>query len=972
MRKLIRTTVALVVAIAASTVIVMAPAPPAHALVGCAPEFDVQQSAPGVEEYRFRRCGVPDFDQLRTILVNGGQMYCAPTSAADWMVYLAERGAFSVMPGPGHAENYGRITTLISDMGNAMGTHPSGGTLRDHAVDGLIDWFDRSYGGRGGDYFAVRSDFGGIESADLGDIVIARPTGRALAAAAANGSLVMPVVGWYQHNGRYYERTGGHVVTLASARPAQHPEGDPGDYLLGFGDPGSDEGDPDRQSAWTTDPHLSGAVPGPIPTGEVRERMDKLFGDAYSSGWLEGMISITPKFGLFPDPEGRMTLRRAVDIDDLGDRVIGPLDGRVLDIALGWDGVSATALLEDGRLVAIRNLDARSTEISTEIPNATSIALDEHGRTAAIDADGRITLLDRHHNPVTSVLVPGATGLGFSQRLRAFVTFDAAHQELVVVEAIPGNPVRTRRLAIKPEGPPIAPDAALTVNPSTGIIGLLEPDTSRLTRAIVSERRFTTVDSITLGDGAPLHGLVADATGAWYATRDGRIVAFDVDGTELVDNPFAGQLSAPTFELFQPMSIGTAPEGPDVLPHDAPQVGDQLTLTQAASTEPIGVAHHVALVLADAAGTPLAGRPIGYAVTGTNAHAGTSTTDASGGADISWTSDTPGGDQLTAWEDINGNGSHDIDEAAASTEMSWAEDATIQTRTSLASSANPSRPGRRVTFTATVSAPGSSGTPRGTVDFTNDGTSLGPPVPVDPDGTATLTTRSLTTGRHQIEATFTPADASTLHPSTGHLDQLVGTFDSTGNLIRNPGADQGAGSASGGGVPVPEWSVDSGGFTAVEYGAVDPATGLPFPTASQGPADGQQNFFAGGPNNASAVAVQIIPLPSGILASVDAGAATYRFSAWLGGYEDQNDLCEPVLLFTTNADGTGVLVGRDFLIGGQAADRNNETRFLPYETLGAVPPGARSAHVVLQMSRTHGFYNDGYCDSLALTISTPR
>ena len=158
------------------------------------------------------------------------------------------------------------------------------------------------------------------------------------------------------------------------------------------------------------------------------------------------------------------------------------------------------------------------------------------------------------------------------------------------------------------------------------------------------------------------------------------------------------------------------------------------------------------------------------------------------------------------------------------------------------------------------------------------------------------------------------------------------------NLIRNAGADDGPGSPTGDVVPVPAWHGRHRWFTAVQYGAVDP-TGLPFPMAASGPPDGGVNFFAGGPANAGALAVQIISLPTKLLASIDAGTATYRFAAWLGGFEDQNDLCEPVVLFT---DAAGAPLDRGFLIGGQAADRNNETKLLPYR------PGARYRPVPAQ------------------------
>jgi hypothetical protein len=326
---------------------------------------------------------------------------------------------------------------------------------------------------------------------------------------------------------------------------------------------------------------------------------------------------------------------------------------------------------------------------------------------------------------------------------------------------------------LKPDGPPIAPTATLSENPSTGIIGLLEPGTNTLTRTIVTEGRFVTSDSITLGDGAPLDGLVADATGAWYSTHNGEIVAFDIDGTELPDNPFAGQASAPGFEVFQPMNIGTPPDVPNVLPQDAPRVGDQLALSQASATETVGDAHPVTVTLTDETGTPLAGRRVAYRTTGANPDAGDVITDGNGQATISWVGSTVGTDDLTAWEDIDGDGAHGGREVAASLQVTWTERTTIATTATLTSSQNPSRAGRPVTFTVTVAAAEGTDVPAGTVQFSDAGVDLGPPVALDGTGRATLTTSTLRAGTHRIDATYTPAPSTRHLASSARLDQTV-------------------------------------------------------------------------------------------------------------------------------------------------------------------------------------------------------
>jgi Bacterial Ig-like domain (group 3) len=100
---------------------------------------------------------------------------------------------------------------------------------------------------------------------------------------------------------------------------------------------------------------------------------------------------------------------------------------------------------------------------------------------------------------------------------------------------------------------------------------------------------------------------------------------------------------------------------------------------------------------------------------------------------------------------------------------------TTPTLTALTSSANPSAPGQSVTFTATVTA--TSGTPTGSVTFTDGSTTLASNVAVNASGVATFTTTSLATASHSITASFT--GTGTYTNSSGSLTQSVQTSSST-------------------------------------------------------------------------------------------------------------------------------------------------------------------------------------------------
>ena len=103
------------------------------------------------------------------------------------------------------------------------------------------------------------------------------------------------------------------------------------------------------------------------------------------------------------------------------------------------------------------------------------------------------------------------------------------------------------------------------------------------------------------------------------------------------------------------------------------------------------------------------------------------------------------------------------------------------TTTTLASSLNPSLFGQEVTFTAQVSS--ASGTPTGTVIFSDGSTQLGSATLVN--GSASLSTSLLTAGLHAITAAYQVSlkfDASTSSP----FSQVVNMAATTTSLVSSP------------------------------------------------------------------------------------------------------------------------------------------------------------------------------------------
>ncbi|MGW1075978.1 hypothetical protein [Streptomyces sp. NPDC002537] len=188
------------------------------------------------------------------------------------------------------------------------------------------------------------------------------------------------------------------------------------------------------------------------------------------------------------------------------------------------------------------------------------------------------------------------------------------------------------------------------------------------------------------------------------------------------------------------------------------------------------------------------------------------------------------------------------------------------------------------------------------------------------------------------------------------------------NFIVNGDAEAGGpgstdGSATG---TVPGWENTGHPMPAVvQYGAVD-TLGLPFPTAtSPGPDPRGANFFAGGPGTLISAMQQTIYL-DGQQDLIRTGA-TYDFTAWVGGYADQNDYAAITLGFRGTQNGQVMWENR-LLPLVLAEDRDNTTGLRRRSVSGPVPSWTSYAVVGVQFIRQDGVYDDAYVDEVALDI----
>ena len=197
-------------------------------------------------------------------------------------------------------------------------------------------------------------------------------------------------------------------------------------------------------------------------------------------------------------------------------------------------------------------------------------------------------------------------------------------------------------------------------------------------------------------------------------------------------------------------------------------------------------------------------------------------------------------------------------------------------------------------------------------------------------------------------------DIAVANEAASHVSVLIA------DLIRNPAAEADAGSDDGlDDVDLSNWS-ETGGSTAVLYGAPG------FPTVAQRTAlGGGSNFFAGGTVGTS-TATQNVNMAAGSFDEIDAGEVDANLSAYLGGFADQTDHASVTAFFL---DAGGATLG-SFRIGPvTAAQRGNVTGLLFRSKTEDVPVGTRKIRVRQTFRAFTGGYNDGYSDNLTLALS---
>jgi hypothetical protein len=236
---------------------------------------------------------------------------------------------------------------------------------------------------------------------------------------------------------------------------------------------------------------------------------------------------------------------------------------------------------------------------------------------------------------------------------------------------------------------------------------------------------------------------------------------------------------------------------------------------------------------------------------------------------------------------------------------------------------------------------------------TNSGTRSHPSGWLDPASVMLLLVLLAAPGRASAE----PAAAD------GLMAARTAAVALGGNLLANPGAEDGAREESGLDVvaDIPGW-VRAGDVTVVAY-AAKPGR---WPTADDpGPVDRGLACFTGGPQVQVDSLGQVVDLTS-IGGITDAGAAKFDLAAYLGGSSSSEDNVAVRVRFL---DAAGALLDTAAIGPVSADERGGQTALLLRTASGAVPPATRAVAVTMVFVGTSGQNCWALADSVGLSLS---
>jgi hypothetical protein len=402
----------------------------APARANCTPTRQIS----GSHTWQYVNCSVVDLDQLRAPgpggaggLPNNGDMYCVPTSAMDWMVYLAKWGYIPTIPNfpipiPPNKDwtdsaNFNEMSRYLHLMGNFMGTTPTGGTGGSGLVNGVDTWLLLN---------AIKgktTPLPGIVKV-FQQVTNYNPDPNAMGEDAASGALVMVNIGFYDSDGN---RTGGHEVVLQQGSNNDHSS-----VVIHVMDPNDPKIEDHVQSPytpeqWTLFPRAGGGWS--ITTGPP--------GVSYGTPRYDGYSAIEPEYVFSSDAPAMIVDRPFV----FGESTVHPRQasrfklqgtGPVLDFAIAPEGFEEPYIARgSSQIRQVDALDGTVSPLADGPAGAAHLAFGGPTQTLFVSGASQLVGLDRTGHQIASAkLAHTLDALAFDDHGGRLVGISAAQRRL--------------------------------------------------------------------------------------------------------------------------------------------------------------------------------------------------------------------------------------------------------------------------------------------------------------------------------------------------------------------------------------------------------------------------------------------------------------------------------------------------------------------------------------------------------------
>ncbi len=387
------------------------------------------------------RAGVPDFDQRRDGLPQGGgSVHCVPTSAINWMGYAANNGFPFAMAVSGPRDwqdnaSHQHVTGRVNLMGTLMSTSLPDGTNGLNGINGLRSYLTLFSFGQ----FTASRWYGAVSTFDI------------YLQMASNG-LVNVCFGYFEpmmgSGDIYYSRNGGHCT---SARGIEN-FCDPSNTRLLLRDPATADGNDLVQSTFTTNvtrvsPQQFFTNPALTETA-TRLRMHDYGVNSTTRRYIDSIYVIRSTFSLWAPPSPTNTniiISKAVVLpqDPQPQQVNIPLvtAAPALQAALHPDQTKAAIVSEIittagnrvNQVILVNLADGTQTDVLQFPPGRLPIAFNRFGDLFVCDGSllRRYDISGRPVQRASRTLAAPATAIAFDDALDEVVLVTPSNRRLL-------------------------------------------------------------------------------------------------------------------------------------------------------------------------------------------------------------------------------------------------------------------------------------------------------------------------------------------------------------------------------------------------------------------------------------------------------------------------------------------------------------------------------------------------------------